>query len=395
MPFYAVAATIVVLTMIPNIAFFMCGMSTIQDMMRIVWMITIVLGGSIDMRLRDGGIFCCILRVTVIHMDVTSFTVLSSMMRPEDVIALLNILFTQFDEICNSHDVEKILTIGDAYVAMRIPQSNTIKICRGVGRRERGGDENQRLISWFPQHRRRDMKKEGNRAHNPATRIQMGNSRVFPTSQGGEALGKSVRAPAMAGKGDVRIGPDCGSCWGGLGCQESCDELEDLGARGRVDFPFVAQLAGREDGKEALDLLMKLKVRIGVHSGTAFGCLTGGTTKIKYEVVGEAMDVAETMEQRATPGTCEYRGPPHLNIFSTDNAPLGDPMEDEDGLAFVTRRSSDGWVSFELRTRREETAKRQPTSEVVGRSESIYRKERDAVREGKVMMQRVCFEDPN
>ncbi|KAJ3267642.1 hypothetical protein HDU76_011693, partial [Blyttiomyces sp. JEL0837] len=55
--------------------------------------------------------------VTVLHLDVVSFTVLSSGLDPGVLIARLNALFSAFDKICRAHQVEKILTIGDAFVA--------------------------------------------------------------------------------------------------------------------------------------------------------------------------------------------------------------------------------------------------------------------------------------
>ncbi|KAJ3323202.1 hypothetical protein HDU76_013710 [Blyttiomyces sp. JEL0837] len=58
--------------------------------------------------------------MSVLHLDVTSFTVLSSSIAPDAIINLLNVVFTKFDQICRSHNIEKIITIGDAYVAGRL-----------------------------------------------------------------------------------------------------------------------------------------------------------------------------------------------------------------------------------------------------------------------------------
>ncbi|KAJ3401431.1 hypothetical protein HDV05_000454, partial [Chytridiales sp. JEL 0842] len=45
-----------------------------------------------------------------------------------------------------------------------------------------------------------------------------------------------------------------------------------------------------------------MQVRIGVHSGTALGAMTGGQSKIKYELIGEAVDEAEMVQSLGEPG---------------------------------------------------------------------------------------------
>jgi class 3 adenylate cyclase len=55
--------------------------------------------------------------VTVMFADIVNFTGLSEELAPGDVIYMLNELFTGFDEIAARHGLEKIKTIGDAYMA--------------------------------------------------------------------------------------------------------------------------------------------------------------------------------------------------------------------------------------------------------------------------------------
>eukprot|EP01136_Pigoraptor_vietnamica_P037233 Opistho-1_new@104902 len=55
--------------------------------------------------------------VTALTMDVVSFTMLSSEMSALSVVAMLNALFSKFDTLVRVLGVEKICTIGDAYVA--------------------------------------------------------------------------------------------------------------------------------------------------------------------------------------------------------------------------------------------------------------------------------------
>jgi adenylate cyclase len=54
---------------------------------------------------------------TVLFADIVQFTQFSIGMTPEQLVALLNELFTDFDLIADNRGLEKIKTIGDAYLA--------------------------------------------------------------------------------------------------------------------------------------------------------------------------------------------------------------------------------------------------------------------------------------
>jgi class 3 adenylate cyclase len=61
--------------------------------------------------------------VTVLFADLVDFTRRSRQVRPAQVVATLNELFSAFDELAQRHGLEKIKTIGDAYmVAGGLPQ---------------------------------------------------------------------------------------------------------------------------------------------------------------------------------------------------------------------------------------------------------------------------------
>jgi class 3 adenylate cyclase len=53
---------------------------------------------------------------TVVFTDFVNFTRLSTTMRPKELIDELDTCFLAFDEICDRHGLEKIKTIGDAYM---------------------------------------------------------------------------------------------------------------------------------------------------------------------------------------------------------------------------------------------------------------------------------------
>ncbi|MBE9183904.1 PAS domain S-box protein [Microcoleus sp. LEGE 07076] len=54
--------------------------------------------------------------VTVLFADIVGFTPLSAHMNPIELVELLNQIFSRFDLLCEQHGLEKIKTIGDAYM---------------------------------------------------------------------------------------------------------------------------------------------------------------------------------------------------------------------------------------------------------------------------------------
>lgn len=56
-------------------------------------------------------------RATVLFADIVGFTPLSASMEPEELVKHLDAIFREFDALCARHGVEKIKTIGDAYMA--------------------------------------------------------------------------------------------------------------------------------------------------------------------------------------------------------------------------------------------------------------------------------------
>jgi len=60
--------------------------------------------------------------VTVLFADVVGFTNISENMQPDHVVAMLNDVFSYFDSLADRYGVEKIRTMGDAYmVASGVP----------------------------------------------------------------------------------------------------------------------------------------------------------------------------------------------------------------------------------------------------------------------------------
>jgi class 3 adenylate cyclase len=64
--------------------------------------------------------------VTVMFVDIKDFTLISNDLAPEDLVTSIDRYFETFDMIVDSHDIEKIKTVGDAYLcAAGLPVPNT------------------------------------------------------------------------------------------------------------------------------------------------------------------------------------------------------------------------------------------------------------------------------
>ncbi len=56
--------------------------------------------------------------VTVLFADIVEFTQLSENLSPQELVILLNDIFSEFDHLAERHQLEKIKTIGDAYMVV-------------------------------------------------------------------------------------------------------------------------------------------------------------------------------------------------------------------------------------------------------------------------------------
>ncbi len=65
--------------------------------------------------------------VTILFADIVGFTPLSTQLSPIELVSLLNRVFSMFDEFADDYGLEKIKTIGDAYMVvggLPVPQAN-------------------------------------------------------------------------------------------------------------------------------------------------------------------------------------------------------------------------------------------------------------------------------
>ena len=87
-----------------------------------------VLPGSVAERLKGGEtpIADAYADATVLFADLVGFTPLASTLSPPETVELLDRLFSAFDELAERHGLEKIKTIGDAYMVVGgVPEGST------------------------------------------------------------------------------------------------------------------------------------------------------------------------------------------------------------------------------------------------------------------------------
>ncbi len=79
-----------------------------------------ILPESIATKLKEGQntIADAFAEVTILFADIVGFTVLSSQISPEELLIFLNEIFSAFDSLTEKYGLEKIKTIGDAYMVV-------------------------------------------------------------------------------------------------------------------------------------------------------------------------------------------------------------------------------------------------------------------------------------
>jgi len=77
-----------------------------------------ILPGPVAERLKETNVTIAdgFADVTVMFADIVNFTQLASGMTPSQIFSMLNKVFSAFDDLAEKHGLEKIKTIGDAYM---------------------------------------------------------------------------------------------------------------------------------------------------------------------------------------------------------------------------------------------------------------------------------------
>lgn len=79
-----------------------------------------ILPRPIAERLKQGQVTIAdnFAEVTVLFADLVDFTKLSARISPRELVSLLNEIFSTFDQLAEQHGLEKIKTVGDAYLVV-------------------------------------------------------------------------------------------------------------------------------------------------------------------------------------------------------------------------------------------------------------------------------------
>lgn len=85
----------------------------------------------------------------VLFMDIVGFTAMSATMPSEDLLQLLNQIFTACDAVVTKHHVLKIKTIGDSYMAVALPEESDSSEQRVASPSERAAHAALDILSVF------------------------------------------------------------------------------------------------------------------------------------------------------------------------------------------------------------------------------------------------------
>ncbi len=91
-----------------------------RELVRSEQLLLNVLPAAVAARLKEspGTIADSFDEVTVLFADIVGFTKLSSVSNSQEIVEMLNDVFSRFDRIAERHSLEKIKTIGDAYMVV-------------------------------------------------------------------------------------------------------------------------------------------------------------------------------------------------------------------------------------------------------------------------------------
>jgi adenylate cyclase len=97
---------------------FMSRQAPVEEEGKVEDLLLNILPGPIAERLKEEekNIADAFSKVTILFADIVGFTRMSAQMSPGAVVAMLNEVFSDFDRLTERHRLEKIKTIGDAYM---------------------------------------------------------------------------------------------------------------------------------------------------------------------------------------------------------------------------------------------------------------------------------------
>ena len=185
--------------------------------------------------------------VCIMFAELDGFTKFSAEVRPTRVLEYLNDLFEVFDGLCDAHDVYKVETVGDQYVA-------AVGVVTG-------------------------------KMHNK--RVFVGSQSSSATDMGGSPSSTSVKFEEVVnGSKDQSIGSNRST--------DSLAEASEYNTKQMIGFAKAIIDGSRDVDVPPASLCPML--RVGIHTGT---CMSGivGTRNFRFCLFGDAMNTAARMEQ--------------------------------------------------------------------------------------------------
>ena len=181
--------------------------------------------------------------VSMLYADLVGFTAFSATVDPSRVMTFLNGLFQAFDDLCDVHGVYKVDTVGDAYVVaagIMTDEAASIRIS--------AHGTSMSVLDLL---------------------IDQSNNNAVPQYD-------SMREHMSSTKEDV---------------ESNCEAIVSFGrAIIAASKTFIKPMFHKP-----------ATLRVGIHTGA---CMSGivGTQKLKFCLLGEAVDVARAMEEHGVPG---------------------------------------------------------------------------------------------
>ncbi len=84
------------------------------------------------LRISNASVADSFENVTILFADIVGFTRFSSTMSPSELVDMLDEVFSEFDNLVDKYNIEKIKTIGDAYMAVGGLPTPTKQHCQNV-----------------------------------------------------------------------------------------------------------------------------------------------------------------------------------------------------------------------------------------------------------------------
>lgn len=164
----------------------------------------------------------------ILFTDISGFVALARELGAERIVALLNEIVSEFDALAEVHGVEKIKTIGDAYMAAAgIP----VAVDNPSERLARMAIDMQKLISRVGERTGIDLKMRVGLASGPVMAGVIG-TRKFTYDVWGDAVNLAARLENKSRPGSILICP---------GCQRDLARAFHLESHGVIDIKGVGE----------------------------------------------------------------------------------------------------------------------------------------------------------